>query len=160
VDLGAYLGRTGLILRWHYYDPNAGDYDWYAQIDNVDLACTALPNIAVAPASFDLSVPQGYYATVARPMTITNSGGAPLAWDIAEENPTVPGAPAVVLYDNGPLVTHPGGGAGGLDASALQTALGMTTYAPPSRPQAAGRWTRSRSTPTRPARATRPPSTS
>ena len=37
-------------------------------------------------------------------------------------------AQAAVLYDNGPLVTHPGGGAGGADASALQTALGMTTY--------------------------------
>jgi len=36
--------------------------------------------------------------------------------------------PEVVLYDNGPLVTHPGGGAGGADASALQTALGMNTY--------------------------------
>jgi uncharacterized repeat protein (TIGR01451 family) len=36
--------------------------------------------------------------------------------------------PAVVLYDNGPLVTHPGGGGGGLDASALQTALLMSTY--------------------------------
>jgi hypothetical protein len=36
--------------------------------------------------------------------------------------------PELVLYDNGPLVTHPGGGAGGADASALQTALGMDTY--------------------------------
>ncbi|HSL19036.1 MAG TPA: hypothetical protein VLB51_14110 [Methylomirabilota bacterium] len=36
-------------------------------------------------------------------------------------------APEVVLYDNGPLVTHPAGGAGGADASALQTALGMNT---------------------------------
>jgi hypothetical protein len=36
--------------------------------------------------------------------------------------------PLVVLYDNGPLVTHPGGGSGGADASALQTALGMGTY--------------------------------
>ena len=41
-----------------------------------------------------------------------------VAWD----------GPELVLYDNGPLVTHPGGGAGGADASALQTALGMTTY--------------------------------
>jgi hypothetical protein len=32
-----------------------------------------------------------------------------------------------VLFDNGPLVTHPGGGAGGADASALQTNLGMNT---------------------------------
>jgi len=34
----------------------------------------------------------------------------------------------VTLYDNGPLTTHPGGGFGGADASALQTALGMGTY--------------------------------
>jgi hypothetical protein len=36
--------------------------------------------------------------------------------------------PEDLLYDNGPLVTHPGGGAGGADASALQTGLGMGTY--------------------------------
>ena len=36
--------------------------------------------------------------------------------------------PEDVLWDNGPLVTHPGGGYGGADASALQTALGMNTY--------------------------------
>ncbi|GAB4580555.1 MAG: hypothetical protein Fur0022_32970 [Anaerolineales bacterium] len=36
--------------------------------------------------------------------------------------------PAGVLYDNGPLVTHPGGGSGGADASAVQTALGMSVY--------------------------------
>jgi hypothetical protein len=39
--------------------------------------------------------------------------------------PVVPGA---VLYDNGPLTTHPGGGFGGANASALQTALGNSTY--------------------------------
>ncbi len=33
-----------------------------------------------------------------------------------------------MLYDNGPLVTHPGGGFGGADASALQTALTMTLF--------------------------------
>ena len=37
-------------------------------------------------------------------------------------------APEAMLYDNGPLVTNPGGGAGGADASALQTALGLGTY--------------------------------
>lgn len=36
--------------------------------------------------------------------------------------------PEDLLYDNGPLVTHPGDGAGGADASALQTALLMSTY--------------------------------
>ena len=36
--------------------------------------------------------------------------------------------PEAVLWDNGPLVTHPGGGSGGADASAVQTALSMSTY--------------------------------
>ncbi len=31
-------------------------------------------------------------------------------------------------YDNGPLVTHPGGGSGGADASVLQTALSLNSY--------------------------------
>ena len=26
-------------LRWHYFDPNDGDWDWYAQLDNVALIC-------------------------------------------------------------------------------------------------------------------------
>jgi hypothetical protein len=33
-----------------------------------------------------------------------------------------------VLHDNGPIITHPGGGAGGADASALQQSLGLTIY--------------------------------
>lgn len=33
-----------------------------------------------------------------------------------------------VLFDNGPLVTHPGGGFGGANASAVQTTLGMSVY--------------------------------
>lgn len=51
-------------------------------------------------------------------------------------NPSVPPStpssvwhrPAAILYDSGPLITHPGGGAGGADASRLQvTSLSMTT---------------------------------
>ena len=34
----------------------------------------------------------------------------------------------VVIYDNGPLITHPTGGAGGAAASAVQTAAGLTVY--------------------------------
>jgi hypothetical protein len=75
-----------------------------------------------------------------RPARLTG-GDASVAADVADassfkapEQTTAPAplsdwrAPEVVLYDNGPLVTHPGGGAGGADASALQTALGLTTY--------------------------------
>ncbi|MBE7477782.1 MAG: T9SS type A sorting domain-containing protein [Ignavibacteriota bacterium] len=47
----------------------------------------------------------------------------------AGQNVPLPYSPDLaVLYDNGPLVTHPGGGSGGADASALQTTLGLGTY--------------------------------
>lgn len=39
LDLSPYLGEDEVQLRWRYYDPNTGDWDWYAQIDDVDLAC-------------------------------------------------------------------------------------------------------------------------
>lgn len=40
---------------------------------------------------------------------------------------TQAGVESVVLWDNGPLVTHPGGGYNGADASRLQTDLAMNT---------------------------------
>ena len=39
-----------------------------------------------------------------------------------------PANPTAILFDNGPLTTHPGGGFGGANASAVQTALGLTTF--------------------------------
>ncbi|MCL4870591.1 MAG: hypothetical protein KJ063_16635 [Anaerolineae bacterium] len=47
--------------------------------------------------------------------------------------PSGPAGPAhviagSVLHNNGPVITHPGGGAGGSDASSLQTALGLTIF--------------------------------
>jgi hypothetical protein len=53
--------------------------------------------------------------------------GAAVGTDPQPAAPTW-GGPAAVLWDNGPFVTHPGGGAGGANASALQTLLGMGTY--------------------------------
>jgi hypothetical protein len=60
------------------------------------------------------------------PMEICNDGTAPLFWTLEEIPPG--GRVQDVLWDNGPLVTHPGGGSGGADASVLQTNLGMNTY--------------------------------
>lgn len=69
--------------------------------------------------------------------------GFSFAQDVADVNPNPPvkmDIPAgqniptpfesdfIQLYDNGPLITHPGGGAGGNAASAVQTALGNSTY--------------------------------
>ncbi|MEO8195263.1 MAG: hypothetical protein ABI689_00930 [Thermoanaerobaculia bacterium] len=51
---------------------------------------------------------------------------------LASDGPAAPAAPAVrpdaILYDNGPLVTNVGAGAGGADASAVQTAVLQSTY--------------------------------
>ncbi|MGH8274660.1 MAG: protease pro-enzyme activation domain-containing protein [Gammaproteobacteria bacterium] len=44
VGLGPYLPASGTFqLRWHYYNPN-GDFDWYAQIDDVSIGgCAPVP---------------------------------------------------------------------------------------------------------------------
>ena len=43
LDLNAYAGMSDLTLRWRYYDPTTFDWDWYAQIDDVGLACVSEP---------------------------------------------------------------------------------------------------------------------
>ncbi len=70
-----------------------------------------------------LSSSSGPAADVAAPAgkgDVPASGGANV--------PLQPVAPGAILYDNGPLTTHPGGGFGGADASAVQTALLNSTY--------------------------------
>jgi hypothetical protein len=56
--------------------------------------------------------------------------GAPngSSYPVSLPAPLAPINPNAVLWDNGPLVTHVGGGAGGADASAVQTALGLNTF--------------------------------
>jgi cysteine-rich repeat protein len=39
IDLTPYLGESDVQLRWRYYDPTNFDWDWYAQVDNIALAC-------------------------------------------------------------------------------------------------------------------------
>ncbi|MEP1447218.1 MAG: M4 family metallopeptidase [Paraglaciecola sp.] len=43
VDLTHYAGEADVKLRWHYFDPNSDDWDWYAQIDDVSLTCDNVP---------------------------------------------------------------------------------------------------------------------
>jgi hypothetical protein len=43
IDLSAYAGETNVMLRWHYFDPNTGDWDWYAQVDDASLTCDDQP---------------------------------------------------------------------------------------------------------------------
>lgn len=54
---GFISGATSMLIRWHYYDPNSGDFDWYAQIDDVQVIENSEVWLAVNNASG--SVPVG-----------------------------------------------------------------------------------------------------
>ncbi|WP_295393517.1 S8 family serine peptidase [uncultured Thiodictyon sp.] len=50
VNLASYIGTApSYRLRWHYFNPATGDWDWYAQLDDVTLGtCTPTPGIGLA----------------------------------------------------------------------------------------------------------------
>ena len=81
-----------MVVRWHYYDPNENDWDWYAQIDDVALMCNNDPNIAVSPDALDST--QVVDSTADQTLTIENTGGGTLSWAI-EEGPLPGGGPSV-----------------------------------------------------------------
>lgn len=63
VELDDYLGdATSFQLRWHYYDPNTGDWDWYAQVDDIVIMGDANRWLTVSPASG--TVPVGSVADI------------------------------------------------------------------------------------------------
>jgi uncharacterized repeat protein (TIGR01451 family) len=48
LDISAYAGQADVRFRFRYFDPNTGDFDWYAQVDNVAVAATpAVPTISL-----------------------------------------------------------------------------------------------------------------
>jgi hypothetical protein len=106
-DLSAYLGMSNLMLRWHYYDPNSGDWDWYAQVDDVALACSvqAPPDIDVNPTALTSTLPPD--GTETQTLDISNLGEADLVWSIDEAS----AAPAA-----GALLNQPPNGSNGLFA--------------------------------------------
>ena len=53
VDLSHYAGEADVKLRWHYFDPNAGDWDWYAQVDDVALVCNNVPQALKCDVNLD-----------------------------------------------------------------------------------------------------------
>ncbi len=86
INLSAYAGQSGLMLRWRYYDPNTGDWNWYAQVDDVGLTCGEVeeePNIDVDPLSMGSTQPAN--TTTQQTLDISNTGEADLTWMILEE---------------------------------------------------------------------------
>lgn len=55
--LASYIGNgSSFRLRWHYYDPNTGDFDWYAQVDDVVIYGDPRAWLTVSPASGTIPV--------------------------------------------------------------------------------------------------------
>jgi hypothetical protein len=83
LNLSAYAGLSVVQVRFRY---SGNGWDWYAQVDDVALTCVASgpPAIEVDPAG--LTASQGPEIVSTQPMTITNSGGSPLNWNIVEDD--------------------------------------------------------------------------
>ena len=144
---GALLADHGAERDGHRH----GDRD-RAQVPNIDVDPLSLqrthaaPQITTAPITVT-NTGQGNLVwniaeepTAVRPAPLTG-GDASVAQDLVDPSDLKPQgqssvaaplsawrAPEAVLYDNGPLITHPGAGAGGANVSALQTALGLGTF--------------------------------
>jgi hypothetical protein len=84
-----------------------------SRLFSLGLATVLATCLAAADPSHDITDPSEPADTGTTPLGVTTARIA-----VADH-------PEAVLWDNGPLVTHPGGGAAGADASAVQTSLGM-----------------------------------
>jgi len=93
VELDDYItGASSMQLRWRYYDPNSGDWDYYVQIDDIKVMADANAWLVVDPAigtvpvgqevpvnvTFDASKvdPDEYYAGI---LVNSNAANAPVA---------------------------------------------------------------------------------
>ncbi|HET7376390.1 MAG TPA: carboxypeptidase regulatory-like domain-containing protein, partial [Anaerolineae bacterium] len=61
INLAAYASQTNVILRWRYYSLEAMPWDWYAQIDEVNL-------VSCTPQAGGLVVGNSYSGTLAYPL--------------------------------------------------------------------------------------------
>lgn len=102
LDLTPYVGGSNVIVRWHYYDPNTSDWDWYVQVDDVALTCegggggggvpSAHMPIAVVPASG--SVPDAVDIETRRDTGSQLVGGIVSGSDVTDLTATVAGLAA------------------------------------------------------------------
>lgn len=52
LELDDYLqGASAFKLRWHYYNPDTGDWDWYAQVDDIVILGDPKAWLAILPSS-------------------------------------------------------------------------------------------------------------
>lgn len=118
LDLSRWAGHT-VSVAFDLVTGNAapGPDGW--RVDDLSLynACHPLAEVPVD----SLHATLGPSEQTTQAFNVVNPGTQPLSWGWV-----APAAPPT-LFDSGPLVTHPGQGAGGADASALQVGLGLNT---------------------------------
>lgn len=89
LDISAYAGLASVLFRFHYFDPNFDDWDWYAQVDNVVVNATPAGGCTLTltcPANQAASAPPGASGTAVSFPDPTVGGTC--------QNPTVDCAPA------------------------------------------------------------------
>jgi hypothetical protein len=81
LDIASVTGQANVMFRFHYFDPNTGDFDWYAQVDDVvvtatgggggcvltcpaDLVVATDPGLCSAVATYPPPTPTGQCAAV------------------------------------------------------------------------------------------------
>jgi subtilisin-like proprotein convertase family protein len=121
LDLSAYAGLTGLQIRFVY---SGNGYDWYAEVDDVTLTCSAggEPDIAVDPTSMSAQLEPDQQED--QTLTISNVGSADLDWSIVETaavvldmtsaggdrtTSTTEGVFGTLLHNSGVATTNPSG---------------------------------------------------
>lgn len=97
LDIGSYAGQPSVMFRFHYFDPNEGDWDLYVQVDDVVVNATVpTPEISltktvgttpgVCAATNAIAVPAG--TTVYYCDTVENTGSVTLGLhDLADDQP-------------------------------------------------------------------------
>ncbi|MEO9871453.1 choice-of-anchor J domain-containing protein [Ekhidna sp.] len=77
IDLDSFIGAaTSFQVRWRYYDPNTGDFDWYAQIDDVVIGVPWLSldqTAGVVPGGSSIDIEVTFDATVLEVGTYTTN---------------------------------------------------------------------------------------
>ncbi|MDP8235065.1 MAG: S8 family serine peptidase [Candidatus Erginobacter occultus] len=94
---------------WLEVSPAGGTLDPSGEVD-----------VSVSLTAQAASLPLGLYAAVIEFSNLSSGITVDRAARLIVDAP--------LLHDNGSIVTHPGGGAGGADVSVLQAVLGLSTY--------------------------------
>ena len=124
IDLSPYAGLSNVQVRWRYYDPDTGDWDWYAQIDDAGLACVHNPVVEVEP---DSLVQNQIADTVeSQDLTIGNAGSADLVWTVSEGTCAAPEDYSWLSAAPGDGTTAPG------DSSTVSVSFDTSGFLPPS----------------------------